>query len=71
MIVRAKDLPSRVAEHSTREKHLALPARHQHPFKNAREAQNGDVWHQHLTRSTHAAYDDAAKVVPTPVVRKF
>jgi hypothetical protein len=44
MIVRAIDLPSRVVvECSTREKHLALPARHQHPPKNAHEAQNGDV----------------------------
>jgi hypothetical protein len=72
MIVRSADLPSRVvAECSTKENHLALPAMHQHPPKNAREEKNRYVWHRHLTRSTHAAQDNAAKVMPTPVVRKF
>jgi hypothetical protein len=71
MIVRATGSPSRVVECLTREKHLALPVRHQYPPKNARQAPNRDVWHRHLTRSTHAAQNDAAKVMPTPVVRKF
>jgi hypothetical protein len=41
MIIRSADLPSRVvAECSTKENHLALPAMHQHPPKNACEEQN-------------------------------
>jgi hypothetical protein len=70
MIVRARGLPSRVVGMFKRK---ASHSSCQAPIspKNACEAQNRDVWHRHLTRSTHAAQDDAAKVMPTPVVRKF